>query len=54
VERNYRDARWVSGSGRALGGARITEIYEGTSEIQCLVIAGHMQKEFRTARQNES
>ena len=32
-ERNYRDAR-------------ITEIYEGTSEIQKLVIAGNLLKEF--------
>merc|ERR1719209_1438928 len=37
VERNYRDAR-------------ITEIYEGTSEIQAVVIAGHMQKEFKNAQ----
>merc|ERR1711970_1278556 len=37
VERNYRDAR-------------ITEIYEGTSEIQAVVIAGHMQKEYRNAQ----
>jgi len=36
VERNYRDAR-------------ITEIYEGTSEIQKVVIAGHMKNEFRSA-----
>merc|ERR1719184_558062 len=35
VERNYRDAR-------------ITEIYEGTSEIQKVVIAAHSHKEFRT------
>ena len=33
VERHYRDAR-------------ITEIYEGTSEIQRLVIAGSLVKEF--------
>lgn len=32
VERHYRDAR-------------ITEIYEGTSEIQRLVIAGQLLKE---------
>ena len=32
VERNYRDAR-------------ITEIYEGTSEIQRLVISGNVMKE---------
>ena len=32
-ERNYRDAR-------------ITEIYEGTSEIQRLVIAGNVMKEY--------
>jgi len=37
VERNYRDAR-------------ITEIYEGTSEIQKVVIAGHMKNEYKTAR----
>ena len=36
VERNYRDAR-------------ITEIYEGTSEIQKVVIAGHMKNEHRAA-----
>jgi len=33
VERNYRDAR-------------ITEIYEGTSEVQRLVIAGNVMKEY--------
>ena len=33
VERNYRDAR-------------ITEIYEGTSEIQKLIIAGNILKEY--------
>ena len=33
AERHYRDAR-------------ITEIYEGTSEIQKLVIAGQMLKEY--------
>merc|ERR1712083_1209015 len=33
VQRNYRDAR-------------ITEIYEGTSEIQRLVIAGNVMKEY--------
>ena len=33
VERNYRDAR-------------ITEIYEGTSEVQRLVIAGNVLKEY--------
>ena len=37
AERYYRDAR-------------ITEIYEGTSEIQAVVIAGHMQKEYRNAQ----
>jgi len=37
VERNYRDAR-------------ITEIYEGTSEIQKVVIAGHMKNEYKAAR----
>ncbi len=36
VERNYRDAR-------------ITEIYEGTSEIQRLVIAGNVLKEYGLA-----
>jgi len=39
VERNYRDAR-------------ITEIYEGTSEIQKVVIAGHMKKEYRAEKNN--
>merc|ERR1712226_204117 len=34
AERHYRDAR-------------ITEIYEGTSEIQKLVIAGHLLKEYQ-------
>ena len=33
VERNYRDAR-------------ITEIYEGTSEVQRLVIAANVLKEY--------
>jgi len=33
AERHYRDAR-------------ITEIYEGTSEVQHLVIAGHILKEY--------
>merc|ERR1712241_1132441 len=37
VERNYRDAR-------------ITEIYEGTSEIQRLVIAGNVLKEYASQR----
>lgn len=35
AERHYRDAR-------------ITEIYEGTSEIQRLVIANSLIKEFKT------
>ena len=35
VERNYRDAR-------------ITEIYEGTSEIQKIVIAAHLKKEWKS------
>lgn len=34
AERHYRDAR-------------ITEIYEGTSEIQRLVIAGQVLKEYQ-------
>lgn len=34
AERHYRDAR-------------ITEIYEGTSEIQRLVIANHLLKEYQ-------
>ena len=36
AERHYRDAR-------------ITEIYEGTSEIQHMVIAGAMLKEYDAA-----
>ena len=36
AERHYRDAR-------------ITEIYEGTSEIQHLVIAGRLLKEYEIA-----
>lgn len=35
AERHYRDAR-------------ITEIYEGTSEIQRLVIAGQLLKSYRS------
>lgn len=35
AERHYRDAR-------------ITEIYEGTSEIQRLVIAGQLLKEYQS------
>lgn len=35
AERHYRDAR-------------ITEIYEGTSEIQRLVIANHILKEYQS------
>nr|XP_015922690.1 short-chain specific acyl-CoA dehydrogenase, mitochondrial-like [Parasteatoda tepidariorum] len=34
AERHYRDAR-------------LTEIYEGTSEIQRIVIAGNLTKEYR-------
>ena len=35
AERHYRDAR-------------ITEIYEGTNEIQRLVVAGHLLKSYRS------